>query len=130
MNEYFPVPLEFREAGIKNGSTVFQLIHYFQYVSSIGTITVPTGFTTDGASIPRCFWNVLGPYGPYFKAAVIHDWLYSWKSKERGVSCTREQADLIFKEAMYNIGVGWVSREIIYRAVQMFGGSSFRVLPQ
>ena len=36
-------------------------------------IDVHAGFVTDFASVPRFFWRVLPPTGPYGKAAVIHD---------------------------------------------------------
>ena len=38
-----------------------------------GAVTVPTGFVTDFASIPRIFWSALRPDGEYAYAAVVHD---------------------------------------------------------
>src|ERR1044071_7815295 len=39
------------------------------------TFTVPVGFVTDFATVPRfLIWKVR-PYGPYTRAAVLHDWL-------------------------------------------------------
>lgn len=35
------------------------------------TITVPAGFVTDLASIPRWAWNLLPPDGPWVKGAII-----------------------------------------------------------
>lgn len=111
--------------GMRGDVRVFRLDHYFRYASSKGIITVPTGFLTDGASIPRAFWNILSPFGPYFPAALVHDYLYSPRSNAHHLM-SRLDADLIFKEAMFNLGVGWLVRETIYRAVRMFGGSSFK----
>ena len=85
-------------------------------------IIVPTGFLTDGASVPRMFWNIFNPVGPTFPAAVIHDFLYSKHNTEY----SREESDRIFKEAMFNLGIGWATRETVYRAVRMFGGPSFK----
>lgn len=34
---------------------------------------VPSGFITDGASVPHFLWSVFPPVGRYFIAAVIHD---------------------------------------------------------
>jgi hypothetical protein len=118
----FPDKLELEEAGVKNGRTIFRLTAPFRYVSSLGEIKVPAGFVTDGASIPRVFWNIFDPYGPYLKAAVVHDYLYSPLNDDY----YRGEADCIFKEAMYNMGIGWPTRETIYRAVRLFGRSSFK----
>jgi hypothetical protein len=118
----FPDRLLLEDAGTRNGSRLFRLESAFRYRSSFGVITVPPGFITDGASIPRCFWNILAPFGEYFEAAIIHDYLYSPHNRR----FTRAQADAIFKEAMFNVGIGWFTRGLIYRAVRLFGGKLFK----
>ncbi len=118
----FPDPIDLRDHGLRGDTRLFRLISPFTCYSSYGTITVPAGFVTDGASIPRLFWALLGPFGPWFAAAIIHDYLYS----DLNTRFTREQSDLIFKEAMFNLGVDWPRREAIYRAVRAFGGRSFK----
>lgn len=123
MNNCFPDKLHFDDAGMRGSSRCFQLTHEFRYISSKGTITVPEGFITDGASIPQIFWSILAPFGDYFAAAVIHDYLYSL---ENTTKFTRHDADLILKEAMFNLGVPWYRREVIYRAVQAFGGFCYK----
>jgi hypothetical protein len=40
-----------------------------------GTITVPVGFETNLASVPRILWSVMAPWD-VARAAVIHDRLY------------------------------------------------------
>jgi len=45
------------------------------YTSINGSITVPEGFITDGASIPRLARNFFSPTGRYFGAAIIHDYI-------------------------------------------------------
>lgn len=122
MTDAFPDPLDFRDAGMRGGSRVFALSHRFRYFSSYGCVTVPRGFETDGASIPRVFWNVLAPYGEYFHAAVIHDFLYSGYNSE----FNRLEADTIFNEAMKACGVPWPRRMLIYRAVRSFGWRCFK----
>jgi hypothetical protein len=123
----FPDPLQVRYVGSVEGSRVFQLTHYFRYIGSLGMITVPTGFHTDGASVPRVFWSIFQPYGAYFPAAIIHDWLYSAQSKRLHID--RKTADLIFKESMFNLGIGWATRETIYRAVRLGGWRFFQKAP-
>jgi len=59
------------------GDRTFRLVSSFRFHiggdDSDEIITVPVGFITDFASIPQIFWNILPPFGPYGKAAVIHD---------------------------------------------------------
>jgi uncharacterized protein DUF1353 len=79
------------------------------------TITVPTGFPTDLASIPRGLWNVLPKSSSYDKAAVVHDYCYVTNGMSRG------QADAVLREAMEVIGVpGW-QRWAMYTAVRAGG---------
>jgi hypothetical protein len=78
-------------------------------------ITVPVGFETDFASVPRPFWAILPKWGKYGNAAVIHDWLY-W---EQGRA--RPTADAILLEGMAVLGVSAVVRHTIYTAVRLFG---------
>lgn len=121
----FPDPLEFREAGHRNGSMLLQLTHRFRFFSSLGTVSAPAGFVTDGASIPRVFWNILSPFGDYFGAAVIHDFLYSPHNTE----FSRDEADSIFLEGMNAKGVPFLRRAVIYSAVRAFGWRAFRGRP-
>jgi len=84
-------------------------------------IAVPVGFETDLASVPRALWRLFPPCGPYLEAAVVHDYLYSLG----GTESDREQADAIFLEAMEALGVGPMSRRLIWAAVRVFGASHF-----
>ena len=65
------------------------------YETDIGyKITVPAGFVTDLASIPRPLWVLWPPFGKYTRAAVIHDWLYDMHRKG-GKHYSRCYADAI-----------------------------------
>lgn len=79
-------------------------------------ITVPAGFVTNFASVPRVLWSIFPPYSDYGKAAVVHDFLYCTEIK------TRKRADKLFLEAMKISGVSMWKRHLIYRAVRLFGG--------
>lgn len=124
LNKYFPDPICLTDAGMVGSSRTFRLMNEYRYVSSFGEICVPKDFITDGASIPKVFWSIISPFDDYFGAAVIHDYLYNHETTYLDYS--RKECDLIFKEAMFNLGVPWFRRETIYRAVQTFGGNSFR----
>jgi hypothetical protein len=121
MTPAFPLPLKFSDAGMRGGSRLFALDAPFEYVGSV-IIRVPEGFVTDGASVPRLFWSLLGPFGSYFSAAIIHDFLYS----EHNRIFPRQECDWIFLEAMAASGVGWLTRRTIYRAVRLGGASRFK----
>ncbi|EOK4349625.1 DUF1353 domain-containing protein [Escherichia coli] len=36
-------------------------------------ISVPVGYVTDLASVPRILWSVFPPHGRYAKATIIHN---------------------------------------------------------
>lgn len=117
----FPLPVELKWTAPRRG--VF--IAPFQFISpSVGLVTVEAGFDTDFASVPRGLWNLYPPDGPYSPAAFIHDALY-WHqatAETDGKPVTRAQADAVFLEAMTALGIGWVTRSILYRAVRLGGG--------
>lgn len=83
------------------------------------TVTVPAGFVTDFASIPRPFWSFLPPWGKYGAPSVVHDFLY-WDQR-----CTRDQADRIFLLAMEESDVSSFRKFLIHRAVAWGGGFSW-----
>jgi len=126
MTPQFPDELDLRDAGMRGESRLLRLTHYFRYCNQVyGTVTVPSGFCTDGASIPRCFWGIMGPQGSYFYAAIIHDFLYS-KASSHFFFFDRWEADEIFLEAMTDLGVPWLQRIAIYKAVRLFGWNSYK----
>lgn len=101
------------------GKRLWKLQEGFEY--HIGTypsdevITVPKGFVTDFASVPRIFWPIIDPVGEHGKAAVIHDYCYS-------TACyTKSRSDKIFLEAMEVLNVEEWKRETMYYAVAWFG---------
>ena len=125
----FPDVATLRDSGMRGGSRVFELAGIFRYRSPEIEIAVPVGFVTDGASVPRIFWNIFSPFGVYFPAALIHDFLYSKSSNQQHEGLTRKQSDQIFLGAMQELGVGWLTRRTIYRAVRIGGWASFKKKP-
>jgi len=87
------------------------------------TIAVPNGFTTDFASIPRALQLFIPKMARHRAAAVVHDYLYSIKSRYK---TTRKEADQVFLEAMKASGVNWCTRHAMYRAVRVFGGFLYK----
>lgn len=90
--------------------------YYVGSEDSDEVIEVPKGFMSDGASIPKIFWSLIGgPTGKYFYAAILHDYLYYTKTYKRW------KADKIFYEAMGVLGVPNWKRSIMHLAVRLFG---------
>ena len=83
---------------------------------------VPLGFVTDGASIPRIYRWRFSPLGQWVRAATIHDWIY----RTPDVAISRHDADKIFFAAMKQDSVSRWTRNVMYRAVQLFGRSSYK----
>jgi hypothetical protein len=91
----------------------------------MGWVTIPTGYVTDGLSIPSWAWPIVGPRnGPAFGAGLLHDYLYS-KASDHHFQVTRAQADSLFREAMYNLGINY-RRNLIYGAVRAAGWRFFK----
>lgn len=97
-----------------------------------GTLVAPAGFVTDFASIPQIFGGLFPASGDYDRAAVLHDAAYEGKllvlAKDdtgsevlKPVRLIKRLADDLFLEAMETDGVGWLTRRLMYRAVQKFG---------
>jgi len=57
-------------------------------------ITVPKGFITDFASVPRIFWPIISPIDSHGKAAVVHDYCYRYAVYDR------KKSDEIFEEGL------------------------------
>lgn len=122
-----PLQLEFLGGG------KWKLLKAFEYslreIDSGEWVTVPEGFVTDFASIPRGLWNLLPPTGNYGKAAVIHDYLYQeriiWLQisprYESYRTCNRAEADSVLLEAMKVLQVGRLTRWAVYAGVRTGG---------
>jgi len=83
------------------------------------SVTVPAGFVTDFASVPRIPLAYLLTGDTVHAAAVVHDYLYQTHL------CSRAEADEIFYEAMAATDVPAWRRWLMYRAVRMFGGGAY-----
>lgn len=119
----FPDTIQLEDVGMSGESRIFRTLTRFRFYSEKhGLIEVPAGTYTDGASIPRVFWNILSPFGLYFNAALPHDYLYSPENTNHN----RKASDEILLEGMVVLGVNPIRRFVIYRAVRLFGWRSFR----
>lgn len=79
--------------------------------------SVPSGTETDGASIPKQFWTIMGgPFeGSYRDAAVVHDRYCDTRTRRW------EDTHAMFYDAMLASGVGSTRAWLMYKAVERFG---------
>lgn len=108
----------------KNGNTRYILTKDFKWVDPIhGMVIVPRGFITDGASIPKDVWSLIGlnPFScEVIKAAVIHDWLYCTRPLKRSL------CDKIFRRILrYEGQLSDPQIFALYQSVNLFGGTYF-----
>lgn len=107
----------------RNGMPLYQLNRdlCFDYTvnSTAFRITVPEGFITDLASIPRLPFIYLILNGIADMPGVLHDYLYSCGKYDR-VECDR-----IFLDAMLSIGVSKWKAYTIYTGVRLFGARHY-----
>lgn len=82
-------------------------------------ITAPPGFTSDGASTPKSIWWLIPPFGTYWLACVLHDFLYRVSGRPK------DECDTILMEAMTSLGVELFLREAIYEGVHLGGQWAF-----
>lgn len=101
---------------------------------------VKRGTTTDGASVPRLFWRVIGH--PMQKDlifwAVVHDAAYNGHLLRDGqpANLTRLEADDLANRLMTGVLVGGklrvtgdVKRVTVYRTLRLFGSPNFKGKP-
>lgn len=110
----FPLPLN---ASLNEGERdEWTLLSPFQYIDpDLGLITVPEGYTTNFASVPRIpiIFDLVGAYG--HAAAVLHDYLYEH------TTFSRKEADLVFKNALRSSGHARWRTWLMYYGVRLFG---------
>lgn len=114
-------------AEARSSVQLYSLVEDFVYESdTFGRITVPAGFVTDFASIPRVVWDLLDPEDPVILyGSIIHDYLYTVAGRVPGLAITlsRNQADQLLIETMALNGAHAALRGTVYEAVHLFGSS-------
>ena len=99
------------------------------------TITVPTGFVTDLASVPRAMWWAIAPFD-VARAAIIHDILYKSirqyrhkmqdKQDNALVKAAKKASDKVFLLAMNDAepSVPKWKKYSAWKAFDLFGNGS------
>lgn len=87
-------------------------------------VFVPVGYDTDGASVPRAFYNIIARFTDALPAALVHDVRYDPPPDRNGVKrrwTTRKQADREFRDNLKKCGVNFARRWAAYSAVRAAG---------
>lgn len=113
----FLTSLEVRELDDARWVLTLPLIYQSDLASA--AFTVPAGFTTDFASVPRIplIFEAVGDIA--HTAAALHDWLYTAQP------VTRAMADAMFREAAVTSGVSAWRAWVMWAGVRIGGGSHF-----
>ncbi len=77
-------------------------------------IVVPSGFRSDGASIPRIFWPVARPFGSSLPAALLHDYLLT------ETQLSRRECDRLFLASLKATTPYKLKPYILYVAVRIY----------
>lgn len=105
------------------GKNLWKTLESFEYhigeYPSEEIITVPEGFETDFATVPRIVWSIISPIDNHAKAAVIHDYCYEYKIY------SRKRCDEIFKEALEVLKINSVKIWFMYHSVRYFSKSYY-----
>ena len=93
----------------------------------------PAGLSTDGASTPRAFRNLVPRIGRHIYGAIIHDAAYRGRLQVQDAAgswlphpVSREWADSVFLALMDSTGTGRLTRWMAYRAVRLFGRAAYQ----
>lgn len=117
-----PLNVELVDSDAASGRGLWRLLTPLVYQSDIAkrTFTVPEGFITDFASVPRVpvAFLLVGDTGN--EASVVHDWLYATGAVPRGM------ADLVLKEACIATGMPSWRAWLIYIGVRAGGSSRYK----
>jgi hypothetical protein len=120
--EVDPIQVTFDEAlSLARGKETWRLVAPVRMRDGLGAaLTIPAGFETDLASVPRILWPFFPPYGFHLRAAIVHDYLYA-----RRTIVDRGRADAIFLAIMLRYGVRPWRARAMYLAVRLFGAAAW-----
>jgi hypothetical protein len=117
--ELEPVARDTRAPWLSSGSDKWRLISNWTIYLDGMEWTVPKGYITDLASIPRLFWRMFPRgYGPSRRAAIFHDWCYSHGHRW----CSKEYADEALRSIMIEDGAPEWAAWCFHRAVRLNAG--------
>lgn len=112
------VPVVDSPAFIIKSNTTLQLTADYAVTTSVGVVSIDTGYISDGASIPARVWSLLGLHpwsGCVIRAALVHDALC------QGELCDIDAANRVFHELLLADGCQEDKARIMFEAVCLAG---------
>lgn len=99
---------------------VYTLLESIEYMG----LSIPVGFESDGASVPRFFWRVVFPPGDSraLYAAFVHDFIY----RTHPEGWIKKFADVIFEHLLICGGIPKWRAKLAYWGVKWFGGKAWK----
>lgn len=112
------------------GRQEWELIEKVRYQGAYEVFVVPSGFTTDFASVPRPVVWLIPTYGVYTPAAILHDYLCESAASDDPL-LSRADADGLFRRSLRELDVSAPKRWAMWtgvRAASRLSGASARDL--
>jgi hypothetical protein len=94
----------------------WRLRETLEYVGRDERFTIPAGYETDFASVPRIAVWLIPTYGVYTRAAILHDWLIT-DAQPAGL-ITSVDTDGMFRRVMRELGVPFARRWLMWCGVR------------
>jgi len=88
-----------------------------KWVTPFGT--VPKGFVSNGASVPRWLWWFIPPAGVLFEASILHDYYYVNAIR------TKHYADRAFRKVAKHYGASKTEYTLAYHGVRLIGRGAY-----
>jgi hypothetical protein len=133
--KHFPLPYkvqaitiyEAQKQGWPTDRSYWQFLTPFQYVSATwGAIDIPKGFYTDFASVPAKLHSIIDDDSPIILfPSAPHDFLFTKRKSDgtrgwlaNGKQLTLTEVNRVLTEAMTICGADFVTRELVFSAVE------------
>jgi hypothetical protein len=117
----FRTPLQAENISDENWKLLADLV----YEGRDDDFRVPAGFITDFASVPAFMRGIIDDTGKWTKAAVVHDYLLTYRVPHYGVYpggdsiITSRDADGIFRRIMREESVPFLTRWVMWAGVRV-----------
>lgn len=99
----------------------------FESIRLRDIITVPAGFVSDFASVPRALRSIIDNDDPgVVMPSIVHDYLYRHSGKVPGGPFSRLEADDLMLEGMEVCGLPPTKRRLVYIAIRVGGAFTWR----
>lgn len=118
-DEYLPLKLSIKPAGTFCRRLRVTTTEEVWYRDGVLSVTVPAGFVSDLASIPRSLWILISPWDIALES-LFHDVLYRTQPVKRVV------ADAALMSMLEERGSPWFVRWAVYSGVRMGGWIAWR----